>query len=127
MLPARGWDRDRRGEEWPDFVRIGGGRRVEKYAASTVRILDPLTALVSMTYDGGEGGIRTRSGAFESASYRNHVAKVAILARTAVAHCPPLPGGGTAQISPFLTRPTRNPDETLREAVTGVAACPLWG
>jgi hypothetical protein len=40
---------------------------------------------------GGEGGIRTLSAPLESVTYRNHVAGIAVDARVAVGHCPPLP------------------------------------
>ena len=45
----RGWNRDRRGRKSPEFVCVLAGRRVEKYASGTVRILDLLTCVFSMT------------------------------------------------------------------------------
>jgi len=70
---------------------------------------------LQLQYDlhGGEGGIRTHERPLESVTSRFLVAASAMIARSAVAHCPPLPTaavaeyGGMRRLAPPYTAPFR--------------------
>jgi hypothetical protein len=72
----------------------------ENQNLSTAGKMARASRLFLMTWNGGEGGIRTRQGSLESVSYRFYIADDAAGASDAVAPCPLLPAGRRARILP---------------------------